>query len=184
MDALQPWVPPGTAELPPTLPGYERVERYVDAVTGRPMARLKPGEIYVSREDEWLSTTVGSCVAVCLRDARGRVGGMNHVMLPGAPPAGDGQPGRYAGFAMPALIRALRRQAPSGMAIEARIYGGASAMAASHAGERNLEVVRHALQQAGIARVDEDVGGDVVRRVMFHPHSGQVVLKVQAMRQE
>lgn len=184
MKSAQPWVRPGTAELSPVLPGFDQVERYVDAATGRPTARIKPGEIYVSCEDEWLSTTVGSCVAVCLRDARGRTGGMNHVMLPGDPPAKDGQPWRHAGAAMPELIRAVRSRVRQAVPLEARIYGGASSMASGHSGRRNLEAVRHALQQARIELVEEDVGGHVARRVMFHPRSGQVVLKVQAMREE
>ena len=41
------------------------------------------GEHYVSSDpDVMLTTILGSCVAVCLRDPRAGIGGMNHFLLP------------------------------------------------------------------------------------------------------
>lgn len=46
------------------------------------------------------STPLGSCVAVTAYDARHKVGAMAHVMLPGAAPAGESEPTRYAAEAI------------------------------------------------------------------------------------
>ena len=47
---------------------------------------LFPGEYFVSDKPVVLSTLLGSCVAVCMRDPNAGVGGMNHFMLPCAGP--------------------------------------------------------------------------------------------------
>ena len=41
------------------------------------------GEYYASKESITIYTLLGSCVAVCLFDPVNRVGGMNHILLPG-----------------------------------------------------------------------------------------------------
>ena len=40
------------------------------------------GERYVTDRDEELTTVLGSCVAICVRDRVTGVGGMNHLLLP------------------------------------------------------------------------------------------------------
>lgn len=179
----QPWVPAGTKPLPPVLPGYEHIERFIDAGTGLPMARVKPGEVYVTRADEWIVTTVGSCVAVCLLDMEGRVGGMNHVMLPGRSGKGDAYPLRYAGNAVPELIDQVRRWGRQAGELKAWIYGGGSAMANSETGTRNVEAVWAELDRAGISVMEDDTGGRISRRVMFHPRSGSVFVKNHEVEQ-
>jgi chemotaxis protein methyltransferase CheR len=69
--------------LPRALPGFESIRRWYNA-TGMPMARILPGEYYVTREDEVIDTVLGSCVAACIRNPRLGIGGMNHFMLPEA----------------------------------------------------------------------------------------------------
>ena len=41
------------------------------------------GDCYVSTEPAVIYTVLGSCVAVCLFDPVRRIGGMNHILLPG-----------------------------------------------------------------------------------------------------
>jgi chemotaxis protein CheD len=49
---------------------------------------LAPGLLYASAGAAQVTTILGSCVAVCLWDSEGRVGGMNHFLLPeGGPPS-------------------------------------------------------------------------------------------------
>src|SRR5689334_12429670 len=67
--------------LPPVLPGCEFVQRFRDA-SGMVVAKLLPGDCYVTRDNEILDTVLGSCVTVCLHSPRLQVGGMNHFMLP------------------------------------------------------------------------------------------------------
>ena len=44
--------------------------------------KILPGEYYVTRSDEAISTVLGSCISACVRDPARNVGGMNHFMLP------------------------------------------------------------------------------------------------------
>ena len=36
----------------------------------------------MTRNDEAITTVLGSCVSACIRDPHAQVGGMNHFMLP------------------------------------------------------------------------------------------------------
>ena len=68
---------------PKTLPGFEHISRSWDHRHQTWSARILPGEYYVTRGDEIISTVLGSCVSACFRDPVAGVGGMNHFMLPG-----------------------------------------------------------------------------------------------------
>jgi chemotaxis protein CheD len=45
---------------------------------GLPRIIIDPGESYVTKKDEIISTLLGSCVAACLYDPVNRMIGMNH----------------------------------------------------------------------------------------------------------
>ena len=72
----------GTRGLPPLLPGFEHFQRFWDRENACWMVKILPGEYYVSRSDEAISTVLGSCVSACVRDPTRGLGGMNHFMLP------------------------------------------------------------------------------------------------------
>jgi len=75
-------------QLPAVAPGFEHVRRYWDPGCDRWSAKILPGEYFVTRSDEAITTVLGSCIAACIRDPATRIGGMNHFMLPedGSPP--------------------------------------------------------------------------------------------------
>ena len=54
---------------------------------GEIMAKIMPGEYYVTKPPEEVTTLLGSCVAACIRDPDLELGGMNHFMLPHLGPA-------------------------------------------------------------------------------------------------
>ena len=43
---------------------------------------LYPAALFVNKRPHQVTTILGSCVAVCLYDAKLRQGGINHFMLP------------------------------------------------------------------------------------------------------
>ncbi len=53
---------------------------------------LHPGEVYVTGEPTRITTILGSCVSVCLFDARAGVAGLNHFLLPRAAIPADASP--------------------------------------------------------------------------------------------
>jgi chemotaxis protein CheD len=67
---------------PQTLPGFDHVQRGWDRNNERWSARILPGEYFVTRNDEIITTVLGSCISACVRDPVLGFGGMNHFMLP------------------------------------------------------------------------------------------------------
>ena len=105
------------------------------------VAKILPGEYYATGENEYITTTLGSCVSACLWDEARKVGGMNHFMLPESNANGfdlNAESGRYGVYAVgigpyagftgsqpsPLLVRA-RLSGQSGAAIE---YAGRGAI--------------------------------------------------------
>ena len=69
-------------QLPPALPNFEHIRRTWDVDLGLPVAKLLPGDYYVTRYNEAIFTVLGSCVSACVRERKLGIGGMNHFMLP------------------------------------------------------------------------------------------------------
>ena len=126
---------------------------------------------------------LGSCVAVILYDSRLKLGGLAHVMLPGA---GSTQqpvvhPFRYADSAVAALARRLSAMGASRQNLSARLIGGAhlftqDADASEGIGAQNIATLRRMLASEGILLNGEDVGGGHGRSVMFDLSNGRAVI--------
>jgi chemotaxis protein CheD len=130
---------------------------------------------------------LGSCVAIVLHDARARVGGLAHVLLPAAGAGRDVEhPGKFPSSAVPCVLAEMRALGANGT-ITARLVGGASLFAAllsrdgaGAIGERNVAASRAALAAARVRVVGELVGGDVGRSVYLDVGSGR--LDVRSVR--
>ena len=149
-----------------------------DSDFGRPSVRVQPGEHYVTRRDELIVTVLGSCVAVCLRDAERGVGGLNHFLL--AESADDGPAGasaRYGGCAMELLINDLLKLGARRERLQAKVFGGGRVLPALNGrliGERNAAFAFDYLKTEGIAVLARDVLGETARKIAFLPSSGRV----------
>ena len=126
---------------------------------------------------------LGSCIAIVLHDAKARVGGLAHVLLPESAPQREVvQPGRFPGHAVPLMLDEMRALGSEG-AITGRLVGGASlfgsllAREGGTVGSRNITAARHALQAAGIRVTGELVGGTSGRSVYFEVGSGRIDVK-------
>src|SRR5665213_563761 len=122
--------------------------------------------------DVTFSTVLGSCISACIRDAKARVGGMNHFLL--AEPselARDryGGSARYGAFAMEQLINGVLSRGTGQKAnLEIKLFGGGLINASMvDIGGKNVEFVRQFLADEGYVAVAEDLGGTVARRVLF-----------------
>ena len=130
----------------------------------------------------------GSCVILTLYDAKTKVGGMAHIMLPsrdaaGIAPVSDcADAFQYADTGVHALVEEMRRKGASLKDTVARIAGGAAmfpsyAAASAGIGKWNIKGVRDALKREGIPLAGYDVGGSHGRDVEFHVASGRVVVR-------
>ncbi len=171
--------------LQPALPGFENIRRYRDPSNGSVIAKLLPGDFYVTKNDEVLDTVLGSCVSACIRNARTGVGGMNHFMLP-APKGHDGDTWggvaglatRYGSASMEQLINRVLQAGGSRNDLEVKIFGGAQVLSSmTDVGNHNVEFVRDFLQQEGLNVTAEDVRDTCPRHVRYHALSGRVQMK-------
>ena len=96
------------------------VMRYQDARFKTIAAKLLPTQYLVVDDTTALTTTLGSCVAACLRDPVLKIGGMNHFMLPDG--AGNGvDSGRYGSYAMELLINDVLKAGGRRERLEAKL---------------------------------------------------------------
>ena len=140
------------------------------------------GEIFASRRPAVVETLLGSCVSACLIDRGAKVGGMNHIRLPGsADLARFDDTARYGVNAMELLINRLNRLGIDRKRLEAKIFGGANILDTIdenfNPGMQNASFVREFLKLEGIPVVGEDLGGNNARRVFLRTDTGEVLLK-------
>ena len=148
----------------------------VDAARAADMAinaYIAHGEFAIGMADaDVLSATLGSCVSVCLWDEKARVGGMNHILLPGSR---DADQKRFGSADMERLINALIRSGASRDRMKAKVFGGASMLdGQSDIGDQNASFALGFLQREGIPIVAKSTGGNQARQVRFFPTTGNV----------
>jgi chemotaxis protein CheD len=166
-------------EAPPVLAGFEQIQRFWEPDTQRWTVKILPGEYYVTRSDEAITTVLGSCISACIRDPLMRVGGMNHFMLPednsvpGRAPVGLAT--RYGSNAMESLINDVLKIGGLRERLEIKIFGGGRVLAhMTDIGARNIDFVRNYLSTEGLRTNAQDVGGEQPRKVIYYPAEGRV----------
>ncbi len=171
---------PSAAPKPPAFAGFEHINRYWDAAKGCYVARILPGEYYVTNQKEVISTVLGSCIAVCLRDPGTGVGGMNHFLLPAPGESADlNSEAHYGLNAMELLINAIMKNGGQRQNFEAKVFGGGEVIDAvtTNIGKRNIDFVMNFLELEGINLAAKDVGRKSARSVFYAPYSGQAYVK-------
>ena len=147
-------------------------------------SRVKVADWAVGGEGRLLTTIgLGSCVAIALWDARAKVGGLAHILLPDVAMSRDqSNRAKFPSTAVPLLLEEMARLGARGP-IVAKIAGGASMfgallpMGGVNMGERNVIAVLRALEDARIPVLGQDTGGDFGRSVYFHTADGRVLVR-------
>jgi chemotaxis protein CheD len=164
----------------PMLPEFAELQRFWEPDTQRWTVKILPGEFYVTRTDEAITTVLGSCVSACIRDPIAKVGGMNHFMLPEENKVFDINAPvvlatRYGSNAMESLINEVLRQGGLRERLEIKIFGGGRVLQGmADVGARNIEFVHEYLKLERLALNAEDVGGEQPRKVVYFPTEGKV----------
>jgi chemotaxis protein CheD len=127
---------------------------------------------------------IGSCIAICLYDAKMHRGALLHIMLPRAEGDNTNQ-FRYADTALNQAIADLASLGTPLSSVTAKIVGGAQMFAAFAArgsiGQRNIQEVRQLLHVLGVPLLAEVVGGNTGRSVLFNLVDGSVEITSQAL---
>ncbi len=162
------------------LPNFESERRYPNNF-GDALAKVLPGELYVARPPEVLTTLLGSCVSACIRDPVSLVGGMNHFLLPrpGTNPSDNTRDAnRFGTCAMENLIREILKAGGCRDRLEVKIFGGASiGSLAARIGHENAEFVEKFLLTGGFRVAARCLGGESARRVVYHLDTGLVRIR-------
>jgi len=156
----------------------DEVMRYFDSRFQVTAAKLLPTQYLAVDDNTALTTTLGSCVAACLRDPVLKIGGMNHFLLPEGN-VGDGAPARYGSYARALLSNDLRTRGAHRKRLEAKVFGGANVLkgfTSNPVGTRNAEFVRQYLQAEHIPVLAEDLCGIHPRKIWFFADTGRVVV--------
>ena len=173
-----------SSSAPKVLKGFESINRYWDRATDHHAAKILPGELYVTANDELIVTVLGSCISACIRDTVMNIGGMNHFMLP-SNSRGDatwgkeaGNATRYGTFAMEHLINEILKNGGSRKYLEVKLVGGGKILAQmTDVGKRNISFVRSFVTTEGLKVTKEDLGDVYPRKVRYFPHSGKLQVK-------
>lgn len=138
---------------------------------------LQSGELHVSTHPTRVVTILGSCVSVCLYDPMVGVGGINHYLLPQALELTP----RIGSFAIAQLVNRVLKHGARRSALMAKVFGGANVLTSEmvrKVGSANYELALNMLSQEGIPVVEQDVGGNRGRKLIFDTDVGTAWVKL------
>lgn len=121
---------------------------------------------------------LGSCIGICLYDAKIKLGAMIHIMLPINMETGRTHTMKYADTGIRETIRLMEAKGALRSRITAKIAGGAKMFSVSgggalgNIGQRNIESVHLCLKRENIRILNEDVGGSSARTLLFDVSNG------------
>lgn len=141
---------------------------------------LHPSTIWTSKEPQWVTTILGSCVSVCLFDKRTCIGGINHFMLPYWNGEGLESP-RYGNVAIAQLFQKMLEFGVKKEDMVCKIFGGAEMLAEQvsvfNVGRRNIELANKLILELGIPVAGSSIGGKLGRKIHFNTGTGEVLQK-------
>tara|TARA_B110000211_G_scaffold71965_1_gene83454 strand:- start:2017 stop:2529 length:513 start_codon:yes stop_codon:yes gene_type:complete len=152
------------AEFRPVLPNFEHIKRYWDSGRGSVVAKVLPGEFYVSKNNELISTVLGSCIAACVYDEVLGIGGMNHFMLPIQKGVelknAHSLSCRYGNWAMEYLINEVLKNGASRCNLKVKLFGGGKIISAmTDIGLGNISFAAAYIKEEALNLVAHDMGG-------------------------
>lgn len=170
------------------LPEFSHINHYWDKQKEHVVAKILPGEFYMTKDDVFIATTLGSCISACIWDNRVGIGGMNHFMLPltekEAHEVDWGKRGlasdatRYGNFAMEHLINLILKNGGRRVNLRAKIFGGGKVLKQmSDVGQKNINFALRYLEHENIKLEGSDIGSFYPRKVLFEPATGRAFVK-------
>lgn len=147
------------------------------------VCRVKQGGYLVMDDPRVvLTTTLGSCVAVCARDPQTGWGGMNHFVLPRYDAPLNHLPDvalRYGSYSIERMFNEILSRGGRRERLEIKVFGGANLIAmSSNIGFRNADFVETYLVQEGFGITASHLRGHEARRIRYTPSTGRVQMNV------
>lgn len=126
---------------------------------------------------------LGSCVGVCIYDAKTKIIGMIHIMLPYSwGVKNNTNPAKFADTGIPLLIEKMEELGAAKKNMVAKLAGGAQMFEVTRSefmniGKRNVDAAKKVLQDLNISIVAEDTGGNYGRTIIFYSEDGRLEIK-------
>jgi len=154
-----------------------------------PQVYLKPGEMHFSEDPCVVVTVLGSCLSVTMYHRKRRLGGICHGLLPqctdktscgGA--CGGGF--KYVDCSIRRMVQLFDKHKVRRSEIEVKCFGGSDMFARpiernhiASIGNQNIAAADEIFRKEGLRVHAIDVGGYQGRKIYFHTHTGDVLLK-------
>jgi len=170
----------------PSISEFSSIRRFWNKEFEIVCAKILPGEYYVTKDNESITTVLGSCIAACIRDKETGVGGMNHFMLPETNEhklsSGDeavvGNSTRYGNYAMEHLINVILANGGKRKNLEVKLFGGGKIIPTlGDVGQRNIDFVLEYIDTEALTLISDDLGDIYPRKVVYFPKTGKVRMK-------
>lgn len=162
------------------------MKAYFDKKYQKQIVTISPGEYYCSKQDCYISTVLGSCIAITLWDGKNKIGGMNHFMLATTSREcniSDETAGRFGEYSMELLINDMIKAGAQKRNFQAKVFGGANifkenlSATGPRVGAANIFFAFNYLETEGIPIIKSDTGGTQARKILFEPITNKVYLK-------
>ncbi len=162
------------------------VRKVFDSKINKDVVTIGQGECVVTNAGEIMSSSLGSCVSVCLIDLSNNVGGMNHYMLP-EPFIDDKDEvfsqNKYGISSMDSLVEQCLSLGAKIDRISAKIFGGAKMLIKPEnsseildVGSQNIKFAKEYLSEKEIVIIGQDVLSNYARKIYFNTLTGDVTL--------
>lgn len=156
---------------------------YFDSQFNKKIVTIYPGEFYYGFGDEYISTVLGSCIAVALFDKDMSFGGLNHFMLAkdgSGTRSSDALAGRFGEYAMELLINEMLKLGAQKNRLTAKVFGGSNVLCVGEeskkqqVGEANISFAFDYLKREGIPIMSADTGGNNPRKIFYDPSTSKI----------
>lgn len=137
------------------------------------------GQAALAAEPNFITTILGSCIAVTMYAPHLRLGMLSHVVLPRSTGA-TAYPAKFADTAVTHMISVLEGRGATINKLVAKIAGGACMFGDAkflQIGDSNVQAAIEALNGAGVRIAAQDVGGKLGRRVSFDLSDGSLTVE-------
>lgn len=149
------------------------------------LIKVGMADLNVCKAPDVLTTLgLGSCIGICLYDARNKIAGMAHIMLPSSEAVkNNSNKAKFADTAVDVLISEMKSIGANVSFLECKIAGGAQMFAFSsgsdtmQVGVRNAEAVRNKMKSLGIKIKADDTGGNFGRTIELRAETGKLLIK-------
>jgi chemotaxis protein CheD len=141
-------------------------------------------------DESVITYALGSCVGLALYDARAKVGGILHIMLPDSSVRSSNaelNPFMYADSGVQAFLQLLASRGADRARLVAKAAGGANMLRHSSVldiGMRNIEAVMAIIERERIPLLGRSLGGTVGRSMQISLDDGTVHIRLLGVGEE